>query len=299
MPELFAPPIGKRLLPAVMLPLGRFPWWFALLGLAWFGVVFVGLGALYVFVLVPQGLYIGHWLTVLQDALLALGCLCLAHGLAGPRLATDFPLLRRCWGWQAGVGLALQAAMQVLVYGFEAAVPGAREAAQQMAQSLDMGRSVGLDVAVTLAVTVGAALGEELVFRGVIYRALRDGLARWLPVQASMPVALLVSSGLFGVVHISPGQNVQLPMLCVMGALMALAYEWSGSLWVPMLLHSVNNTLSLLQIMAGLPQVQVSAPWIYGLAACGPLLTGVLGWALLSRPAPQSAGPARQPASSR
>lgn len=276
-----------------MLPLGRFPWWFAVLGLAWFGVVFVGLGALYVFVLLPQELYIGHWLTVLQNALLVLGCLWLVQGFARPRLATDFPLLRRCWGWQAGVGLAVLGAMQVLVYGFEATVPGAREAAWQMAQSLDIGRSVSLDVAVTLAVTVGAALGEELVFRGVMYRALRDGLARWLPVQASMPVALLVSSCLFGVVHISPGQDVQLPMLCVMGALMALAYEWSGSLWVPMLAHSVNNTLSLLQVMLAMPQITVSAPWIYALAACGPLLTAWLGWALLRRPAPQSAEPAQ------
>ena len=84
--------------------------------------------------------------------------------------------------------------------------------------------------AIGLAVTLLAPLGEELIFRGFLYRALR---MRW-PV---LP-ALIVVSLAFSTLHPALG-----PYL-VLSAAFCLAYEWTGSLWTSILLHALWNGLS-------------------------------------------------------
>ncbi len=78
------------------------------------------------------------------------------------------------------------------------------------------------------------ALCEELFCRGAIFSALRPMGRR---------TAVLGSALLFGLMHIS---LAQLPYAFAAGALLALLYELSGSLLLPMLFHLGNNLLSLL-----------------------------------------------------
>ncbi len=80
------------------------------------------------------------------------------------------------------------------------------------------------------AVTLVAPLGEELIFRGFFYRALRMRLGVW--------PALLITSLAFSALHPSLG-----PYLVLSGAF-CLAYEWTGSLWTSILLHGLWNLLS-------------------------------------------------------
>lgn len=78
------------------------------------------------------------------------------------------------------------------------------------------------------------ALCEELLCRGAIFSALRPMGRR---------TAVLGSALLFGLMH---GSLAQLPYALVAGIALALLYEFSGSLLLPMLFHFGNNLLSLL-----------------------------------------------------
>lgn len=84
-----------------------------------------------------------------------------------------------------------------------------------------------------------APFAEELFFRGVLYRVMR----RWW----SVAVAAIVSALIFGLVH---GMLDVFPGTTVLGVVLALVYERSGSLWSPYLLHAVYNSISIIAMFA-------------------------------------------------
>jgi membrane protease YdiL (CAAX protease family) len=84
-----------------------------------------------------------------------------------------------------------------------------------------------------LVVIVVAPVCEELFFRGVLFRVLRQRIPFW-------PAA--VADGiLFGLVHWSP---VILPVLAVLGIMFCYVYERTGSIFPTIALHSLNNTIA-------------------------------------------------------
>lgn len=87
-------------------------------------------------------------------------------------------------------------------------------------------------IPVIFLVGVIAPIVEELVFRGVLYT--------WLRKHGGMIAAALISSVLFGLVHANVAQGVA---AFIMGVALALAYEHTRSLWVPIVMHVANNTL--------------------------------------------------------
>lgn len=103
---------------------------------------------------------------------------------------------------------------------------------------------------------VVAPVAEELLFRQVIYKRLRN----FTPVR----IAVIVSALLFGLYH---GNLVQGIYAFIMGCLLALVYEWTGSLAAPVLFHVVANHLSdityefevLSDVVYSLPAAIVSA----------------------------------------
>ena len=83
-----------------------------------------------------------------------------------------------------------------------------------------------------LAIAIESAVGEEIVFRGVVYRRLEERLGTAL--------ALLVSASVFGLVHAgNPGANwaSTLAIALESGVLLGLAYAATRSLWLPIGLH--------------------------------------------------------------
>ncbi len=78
---------------------------------------------------------------------------------------------------------------------------------------------------------------EELFFRGVLYRWLRN---HWKPWAAS-----LASSIVFGLLH---GEFSLIVATFVMGVVLAWFYERSKSLWPSVVIHVVNNSLSILVV---------------------------------------------------
>ena len=93
-----------------------------------------------------------------------------------------------------------------------------------------------LNFAVTL---IGAGLlapiSEELYFRGLIHR--------WLQPRYKFWVRVLISTTFFALAHFdSPGV---VAASFVLGAMCAVIYERSRSLWLPILLHAFNNSLAV------------------------------------------------------
>ena len=83
---------------------------------------------------------------------------------------------------------------------------------------------------------LSVAVGEEMLFRGVIFR--------WIDERWNTGVALLVSAILFGWMHISNDNATWWSSLAIAieaGLLLAAAYKWSGNLWVPIGIHWAWN----------------------------------------------------------
>jgi uncharacterized protein len=86
---------------------------------------------------------------------------------------------------------------------------------------------------IVLAVSL-APLAEEFIFRFFLYGVMKRYCGR--------VVAVLASALLFAAVH------AHLPSfapLFVLGSCFAIAYEWSGSILVPMMMHALFNAITL------------------------------------------------------
>jgi membrane protease YdiL (CAAX protease family) len=91
--------------------------------------------------------------------------------------------------------------------------------------------------------SVVAPLVEETMFRGLLYRHLREA-SRGLGTVASFLLSAAVVSFLFAVVH--PQGLLAVPLLMALAFGFCLAREWRGSLLPCMVGHGLNNGLVLL-----------------------------------------------------
>lgn len=89
-------------------------------------------------------------------------------------------------------------------------------------------------LAVGLLVIVAAPFVEEFFFRGFVYGALRTSLPIW--------AAALITGTAFGSVHVLSGIET-VPILIVLGVIFCLLYERTGTLYAPIALHAVVNSV--------------------------------------------------------
>jgi membrane protease YdiL (CAAX protease family) len=83
-----------------------------------------------------------------------------------------------------------------------------------------------------------APIVEELFFRGFVFGGLR---ARY-----SMPIALAIGGGIFGLAHAgTPDSFIVLPAIAGVGALFAWGYTYTGSLFASIGAHFLFNLASL------------------------------------------------------
>jgi uncharacterized protein len=91
-----------------------------------------------------------------------------------------------------------------------------------------------------LMACVLAPIYEELLFRAALFRFVRQKLGR--------TPALLVSGVAFGALHANWAGFVP---LAVLGMLLALAYEATGSIRVPIIAHGLFNLHSIILLLTG------------------------------------------------
>jgi membrane protease YdiL (CAAX protease family) len=103
-------------------------------------------------------------------------------------------------------------------------------------------------VQVIVIAAIVAPIVEETMFRGVLYRHLRESTARW-GVIASVVVSGLVVSFVFAVIH--PQGIIAVPALMALAMGFTLLREWRGTLIPSMIAHGINNgMLTVILILA-------------------------------------------------
>lgn len=144
-------------------------------------------------------------------------------------------------------------------------------------------------VFILLVVALMPAIGEEILFRGLMFGSIR---ANWLnrhpkePAVKAAVYAILISAAVFGVFHMS---LVKFFTTFLLGALFAYIVYKTGSIYVTMGLHFVNNAVSMMamkypeavgKVLPFLMEEELSVGEIVGLLLAGVLLMA-LGLALL------------------
>jgi membrane protease YdiL (CAAX protease family) len=90
---------------------------------------------------------------------------------------------------------------------------------------------------VFLGIAVATPIGEEFFFRAFLHNCAKRRLGRvW---------GTLLSASAFALVH---GGPLLVVAILPVGIVLAWAYDRTGSLWVPIIIHGVNNGLALLAL---------------------------------------------------
>ena len=128
-----------------------------------------------------------------------------------------------------------------------------------------------------LVIAVGAAVNEELFCRGFLGRGLvgRYGIL----------IGVLVTSVIFGVIHLNLPQGI---WACILGCFLHLAYLATRSLWAPMLLHFVNNAIAVL-VYSAWPDFDLTMGQLLMIAVPAYLIAIPAAWALYRLREPQVA----------
>jgi uncharacterized protein len=90
---------------------------------------------------------------------------------------------------------------------------------------------------VNLVMVAGlAAIGEELIFRGILVRLFRE----W---TGNLHLSVIIPAILFSALHL---QFYGFFGRLLLGILLGYLFVWSGSLWVPIIVHFLNNAMAVI-----------------------------------------------------
>ncbi|MEX0966217.1 MAG: CPBP family glutamic-type intramembrane protease [Bacteroidia bacterium] len=109
---------------------------------------------------------------------------------------------------------------------------------EKLTEKLLAGSGVGTFLSNVLIIAVAPAISEELFFRGTIQRLFRH----W---TLNPHIAIFVAGFLFSFIHF---QFYGFLPRMAMGVLFGYLLYWSGSIWVPVFAHFLNNFLAVLGI---------------------------------------------------
>lgn len=112
---------------------------------------------------------------------------------------------------------------------------------QTLVRLLRESPDLGLRLAIAISACVLQPLTEEIIFRGYLYPAIKR--------HSDRPFAALVSAIVFAALHF---HVPTLGPLFIFGLLLVMTYELSGSLWVPIGIHALFNTTTV--VLQVLPQ---------------------------------------------
>jgi membrane protease YdiL (CAAX protease family) len=84
-----------------------------------------------------------------------------------------------------------------------------------------------------ITLVIIAPLAEEILFRGYLFGKLRKVTSLW--------VSILITSVLFGIVHLAWNVGIDVFALSIV---MCLVLVWSGSLWPSIIIHMTKNFIA-------------------------------------------------------
>lgn len=86
-----------------------------------------------------------------------------------------------------------------------------------------------------MMIALFAAIGEELIFRGILVRLFNE----W---TGNIHLAVVIPAFLFSALHL---QFYGFFGRLLLGIILGYLFVWSGSLWVPIIIHFVNNAMAV------------------------------------------------------
>jgi membrane protease YdiL (CAAX protease family) len=104
-----------------------------------------------------------------------------------------------------------------------------------------------LKLQVLFLASVAAPIVEETMFRGVLYRHLRDATSRFGTVL-SVLVSGMLNGLIFAAIH--PQGWVAIPALMALAWAFVLLREWRGTLVPAMVVHAISNGVVMLALIA-------------------------------------------------
>ncbi|MBK5287160.1 MAG: CPBP family intramembrane metalloprotease [Acidimicrobiia bacterium] len=184
--------------------------------------------------------------TVAGGAIATVGVLALLGMVKGRgSLLADYGLVVRLRDWRwllVGIGLSIVATLATALIDVVSNTTPQQEVVRAIERSSTLGQVLGAVAVVTLA-----PLAEELLFRGLLLRAL---LRRMGAVAAAM-----ISGGLFALSHlVDPGAAPFLAPLMLVGVVSAIRAIRTGELSQSVLLHAGFNLTAAISLIAGWPK---------------------------------------------
>ena len=93
---------------------------------------------------------------------------------------------------------------------------------------------------IVLSACVAAPIVEETVFRGILYRHLRDLTSHWRT-TVTVAFSAVINAFIFAAIH--PQGVMLIPVLGSLAVGFSLMREWRGSLYPSMIMHAIHNGL--------------------------------------------------------
>ena len=170
----------------------------------------------------------------------------------------EYPLDNNNFGGRSGLSMALIVSVMAISAAF------VTEPVSMLLPEMSEARKIAMEQMlkgpvwiVLISVSVFAPFFEEWLCRGIILRGL---LKKMKPGWA-----IVISALIFGLIHMNLWQAIP---AFIIGVVLGYVYYKTGSLKLTMLMHCVNNTLSvILSRIPGLEDVEffaeIMSPWTY------------------------------------
>lgn len=120
--------------------------------------------------------------------------------------------------------------------GLEMWMLNAEEQARQITTAFLSSTEINILVLNLIMVAVLPSIGEELLFRGIVQQLFKK-------ITSNAHVAIWISAVIFSAIHMQFFGF--LPRL-LLGAMFGYMLEWSGTLWLPVVAHFVNNATAVI-----------------------------------------------------
>ena len=120
--------------------------------------------------------------------------------------------------------------------GIEQAMRATEDSAAEVTQEMLNINSVGQLILCVLVVGVMAGLSEEMLFRGAMLRTMQDS-------RLGNHAVVWITAFLFSALHM---QFYGFVPRMLLGVWLGYLFVWTGSLWVPIIAHTLNNSTVVL-----------------------------------------------------
>jgi membrane protease YdiL (CAAX protease family) len=146
--------------------------------------------------------------------------------------------------------------------------------ANEITQAFLTTKSIGGLLGNVVIVAVLPAIGEELLFRGLLQKLIKNmiGNYHW---------AIWITAAFFSALHL---QFFGFLPRMLLGALFGYLLEWTGTLWLPIIAHFINNAVGVIVFFftgEGLDPDQPDAPVFHNSLFLWAIICGVALWVLM------------------